>query len=284
MPESLNNGWRKLEVNEMKKLIAACLSLLMIGHCMAEGQNTEEILIDASMGTLYGVLTIPEEEAPVPLIILSHGFGGNHSGNHDYSDFFVQQGFATYNLDFCGGGRGSRSDGTMLDMSVLTEAEDLNAVINHFIGDERFSCIMLWGASQGGFVSAYVSAQRPEDIQAAVLEFPAIVLQDDARKRANPDGSFPEKSNVMGMTISRKYNEDAVSFDLYDHIKAYTGPVLILHGDKDAIVPLRYSERAAETYENAELIVYPGQGHGFMGQFRSDAKQAEADFFRKNAK
>lgn len=42
------------------------------------------------------------------------------------------QGFATYNFDFCGGGFGSRSAGTMLEMSVLTEAEDLNAIIDHF--------------------------------------------------------------------------------------------------------------------------------------------------------
>ena len=63
-----------------------------------------------------------------------------------------------------------------------------------------------------------------------MLEFPAIVLQDDSRKRADPDGSFPEQSTVMGWTISHKYNEAAVSFDLYEKIGAYTGPVLILHG------------------------------------------------------
>ena len=42
-------------------------------------------------------------------------------------------------------------------------------------------------------------------------------------------------------------------------IGAYTGPVLILHGDKDAIVPLRYSERAAQIFPNAELVVKTGK-------------------------
>jgi len=242
----------------------------------------EEITINASMGELYGILTMPDTDTAVPLIILSHGFGGNHTGNQDYSDYFVKQGLATYNFDFCGGGWGSKSAGTMLDMTVLTEAEDLNKIIDHFKDDSRFSCILLWGASQGGFVSAYVSAQRPADVKAVVLEFPAIVLQDDARKRANEDGTFPETSNVMGMTISHKYNEAAVSFDLYEHIPAYTGPVLILHGDKDPIVPLSYSEKARDVYENAELIIYPGQGHGFMGTSRDEAKKTESEFFKNN--
>lgn len=272
-------------VPAVKNAAILLLTILMIitGQCTAEGSTMEEIRIQASMGDLYGVLTLPETDAPVPLVILSHGFGGNHAGNQDYSDYFVKHGLATYNLDFCGGGWGSKSAGTMLEMSVLTEAEDLNAAVDYFLADSRFSCVMLWGGSQGGFVSGYVSAQRPEDIRAVVLEFPAIVLQDDAKARANPDGSFPETSKALGMTISRKYNEDAVSFDFYEHITAYTGPVLILHGDKDAIVPLRYSERAKEVYANAELIVYPGQGHGFMGRARKDAMEQEASFFMKHA-
>lgn len=263
-----------------KKILILVVAMILMMN-VTEG---ETMTINASMGELYGVLTLPEGSAPAPLVILSHGFGGNHSGHQDYSDYFVSQGFATFNFDFCGGGWGSKSAGTMLDMTVLTEADDLNAIIDHFKDDPRFSCIMLWGASQGGFVSAYVSAQRPADVAAIVLEFPAIVLQDDAKARANADGTFPETSNVMGNTISHKYNEAAVSFDLYEHIKDYTGPVLILHGDADRIVPLRYSQKAAEIYENANLIVYPGQGHGFMGQARDEAKAAEVQFLKENAK
>ena len=166
----------------------------------------------------------------------------------------------------------------MMDMSVLTEAADLNAVIDLFKADPRFSCILLWGASQGGFVSAYVSASRPDDIRAAVLEFPAIVLQDDSEARRQADGTFPETVSIMGVKVSRMYDEDATSFNLYDMLLQYPGPVLILHGDKDPIVPLRYSEKAAETFPNAQLIVYPGQGHGFTGTAAQKALDAETAF------
>ena len=237
-------------------------------------------MITGSMGEIYGELTLPaHQKAPMPLVIISHGFGGNLVGNKDYADYFVSRGMAAYNFDFCGGGMASRSAGTMLDMTVLTEAEDLSAIIDHFKGDERFSCICLWGASQGGFVSALVASQRPDDVARLVVEFPAIVLQDDAKARANPDGSFPDTSRVMGLAISRKYNEAAVSFDLYALLGNYTGPVLILHGDKDPVVPLRYSERAAQVFPHAELVIMPGQGHGFAGKARTEAMEREAAFF-----
>ena len=114
-----------------------------------------------------------------------------------------------------------------------------------------------------------------------VLEFPAIVLQDDSEKRRLPDGTFPETSSIMGFRISRKYDEDATSFNLYDLLPSYTGPVLILHGDKDPVVPLRYSEKARETYPDARLIVMPGQGHGFTGASKQDALAMETEFFLK---
>ena len=252
--------------------------LLLTGNVFAE-VPMEEIIIQSPNGDVFGVLQLPEGKTPAPLIILSHGFGGNHTLDMDSAAHFVSAGFATYNLDFCGGGFNSKSSGTMLDMSVLTEAADLNAVIDHFRNDGRITDIYLWGASQGGFVSAYVSSQRPQDIRAVVLEFPAIVLQDDSEKRRLPDGTFPEVSSIMGAKISRKYDEDATSFDLYDLLPAYTGPVLILHGDKDPIVPLRYSEKAKETYADARLIVYPGQGHGFTGASKQDALAQETAFF-----
>ena len=285
--QAWQNSVERLEVNKgdgMLKRIMAIVSMLIPKHTKAEGIDMTEIIIQGSMGNLYGILQLPGTEAPYPLIILSHGFGGSHAGNQDYADYFTSHGFATFNFDFCGGGFGSKSDGTMLEMSVLTEAEDLNAIIDHFKTGDRFDCIFLWGASQGGFVSSYVAARKPEDVAAMVLEFPAFVLQDDAKGRANADGSFPDTESVMGITIGHRYGEDAVSFDIYDVIGNYKGDVLILHGDRDGIVPLRYSERAVDVYENAELVVMEGQNHGFIGKARTEAMERETAFFRQHSK
>ena len=133
----------------------------------------------------------------------------------------------------------------------------------------------------GGFISSYVAAHRPQDVRALAIEFPAYVLQDDAKKRANPDGTFPEVFNAMNTQIGRKFNMEAVSFDIYDVIGGYTGDVLIQHGDQDRLVPLRYSQRAAEVFPSAELVVLPGQGHGFRGEYRAQAMERELAFFRQ---
>ena len=59
-------------------------------------------------------------------------------------------------------------------------------------------------------------------------------------------------------------------------------PVLILHGDRDVIVPLgrareaaRWLKRMGATYE---MKIYPGQGHVFRGPARADSFQRSADF------
>ena len=54
-----------------------------------------------------------------------------------------------------------------------------------------------------------------------------------------------------------------MSFDIYKVIGNYKGDVLIVHGDKDDVVPLSYSKRAATVYESANLIIFEGGGHGF---------------------
>ena len=238
----------------------------------------EELFIPASMGNLFGVYQ--ESASPAPLIILSHGFNGCHLGNQDFADYFSAHGFSTFCLDFCGGGvkPRSRSDGNFEDMTVLTEAADLNAVIDYF--KPRYDTICLWGASQGGFISSYVAAHRPQDVKAMAIEFPAYVLQDDARKRMKPDGTFDDFA-AMNTVISRTYSEAAVSFEIYDVIGGYTGPVLLSHGDQDKLVPLRYSERAAKVFPHVEFVVVPGQGHGYRGEARDEAMARELAFFKR---
>ena len=68
---------------------------------------------------------------------------------------------------------------------------------------------------------------------------------------------------------------------IYDVIRDYTGKALILHGDQDRIVPLKYSVSAAKVIPNAELIVIPGQEHGFTGMARRQAMEKEWAFIQR---
>ena len=79
------------ENKRMKKLLVILL-LFLLPFSFAAAE--EELYLPGSLGDLYGILQMPSaHDGPVPLIILSHGFGGSHSGNLDYADYFVSNGF-----------------------------------------------------------------------------------------------------------------------------------------------------------------------------------------------
>ena len=229
-------------------------------------ERLEELVIEANGKRIVGTLHVPEDGKQThPLVIMSHGFGGAHLPEDPLASDFAQAGYLAYGFDFCGGGPASKSSGDMLEMSVLTEAADLNDVMDALLtrDDVDRDRVCLFGRSQGGFVSSYVAAQRPDDVRMLVMFFPAFVLQDDALDRADVLGRFPETETIGPMTVGRVYGEDAVSFDIYYVIGNFPGKVLIVHGDADPIVPLSYSERALTCYQDAQLVVMPGQGHGF---------------------
>ncbi len=244
----------------------------------------EELLLKNGEKKIYGVIYLPEEEREqYPTVILSHGFGGNHGTvPAQYAPAFAEAGFAAYTYDFCGGGPESKSDGSMVEMSVLTEASDLSAVVDgikalpYVDANELF----LWGESMGGFVSTCVAGRRPSEFKAILLMFPAYVLQDDAKKR-NPDpSSIPETEDVMGLTLGAIFTKDAISFDIYEEIPKYTGDVLLLHGDRDALVPLACSERAAKLFPSATFKVMEGGTHGFTDEVLKESVDLCVEFLK----
>ncbi|WP_428389239.1 alpha/beta hydrolase [Mucisphaera sp.] len=57
--------------------------------------------------------------------------------------------------------------------------------------------------------------------------------------------------------------------DRYDNLAAirqYDGPVLILHGDADALIPLAQGYALAEAAERGSIVVVPGVGHHGIGR------------------
>jgi len=133
---------------------------------------------------IYGEFYIPDLQS-FPLVIICHGFGGTHNGTKDLAEVFASNGIGAFIFDFCGGGNFSLSDGRTTEMSVLTEADDLFAVLDEMKNNPLVdkSRIFLVGKSQGGYVATIAAAQRVEDIAAMVLWYPAYVIEDDAQDR-----------------------------------------------------------------------------------------------------
>ena len=67
---------------------------------------------------------------------------------------------------------------------------------------------------------------------------------------------------LLGITVSSfiKAAKDREHPILYGFL--FKGPVLIFQGDEDSVVPPESSYRAAQKYEQAEVILLKGEGHG----------------------
>lgn len=247
----------------------------------------KEILCERDGMSIYGQAYIPGDgNGKYPTVIMGHGFTGTYRDNVNYAAHLAENGYAAYVFDFCGGSNYTQSGGDTRGMSVITEVEDMKAVVDHFktldfVDLER---IFLMGESQGGFVAALTAAQRPNGINGLIMLYPAFVIPDNAKKSYTSVSAIPDDINLWGVHVSAKYYSDIWDLDVYNEIGKYTGNVLIFHGTQDNLVDLSYSQRAKETYKSAELVVYKGAGHGFNGSYVQEASDKMVEFVTKNSR
>ena len=195
-------------------------------------------------------------------LVVSHGFTSGIESNLHTALAFAGSGIACLVFDFGGGSPLSLSQGKFEDVSVPTEVQDLESILDWVKEHYAFKDIFLLGSSMGGFVSAIVAAKNP-DIKGLMLIFPAFVIPDDARAILGISGSVSPDSPALRENLKKEVLEAHASLNFEKAIQGYSGPVLLIHGDKDAIVPLSYSQKAKEIYKDARLLVYKDQGHGF---------------------
>lgn len=224
--------------------------------------KAETIYVQNGKNQIYGQMYKPDGDGKYPLLIYSHGYGYNYE-EYDLQEI-ARHGIAAYRFDFCGGSPDSRSDGRSTDMSVKTEATDLEAVLNtlkelSYIDLDR---IYLSGNSQGSFVSTMVGISHKDEIRGMFLLCPAYVIIDFRKMY----GDFQGTAQFGNMMISEKYVTDAEEYDLYNEMKNYDGQVIIYHGTRDGMAPISYSEKAIQYFPNAELYPIKGVGHMFGGR------------------
>ncbi|WP_051208702.1 alpha/beta hydrolase family protein [Butyrivibrio sp. WCD3002] len=236
---------------------------------------------------ISGELYLPDDSrGRYPIVIMSHGFGGDREGTRPYAEILVKEGIGCYIFDFCGGGLSSKSDGKMTDMSVLTESADIEAVIRDIrkapFADRKN--IFLMGVSQGGVASTIAAVEAGEDVKAMVLLYPAYVLFDDAKEKYPSEDLIEDTSTVFGLPVGRRYYEDALSLNIDDYMVKFSGNVLILHGNVDQVVPISYSINARKKFPAAKIIQITDAGHGFYGKEVVKAGKEMVSFIEENLK
>ena len=239
--------------------------------------TTQEIWVQNGDNRIYGVAYVPNTDKKVPLVIFSHELGNDHTSGVRYAERLAEAGYAAYVFDFCGGTvGGNRSDGSNREMSILTEASDLESVLStakswDFVDPDK---IVLLGGSMGGLVTTVVGSTHQDEIAGMILMYPALSAKDDSEaEQYQTEDDVPEDVSLFGgwIHVGKNYITDLWKVDFNQLLSSYQGHMLLLHGDKDSTVPLSYSEEAKEIIPDCEFYVIKDGGHEFFGQPFEDA-------------
>lgn len=230
---------------------------------------------------IYCEAYIPKKDCPV--VIYAHSLGMSHRSGYEYFREFLKQDIGCVTFDFRGGGYSSKSKGKTTEMSLISEANDIITVFKHvqqwdFIDNDR---IILLGTSQGGAASAVVADNLQNDLAGLIMLYPALLIPDVAHEY-NSLSEIPDIQLFNGwIELGKCYFEDVWNLDIFKQISKYKKDVLIIHGTLDYIVPYSYSVKAHEFYENSELKLIDGAGHGFNGSKFRECMDYINDYLNK---
>lgn len=201
----------------------------------------------------------PSAEANVPAVIFFHGNSDYIETKLEYADFYTSRGFACLMVEYRGY---RRSTG---DPSESTLAADADAFFDWLAARPEIDAtrIVVHGHSLGAAIAAGLATRRP--VRALVMV-----------------SAFRNLPALFG----RYYLPGALARDRFDNeraVVAYGGPILLVHGEADEIVPVRQGRRLAELAgDNALFIAYPAVDHDVPWDWRVFGRDLE-DFYTANA-
>lgn len=211
-----------------------------------------------------------------PVAIVMHGFMASKKMHPipAICKALNKAGIATVSFDFDAHGK---SEGKFQNMTMASEIADAKAVLDYVCQMPCFTAKAFVGHSQGGVVAGMLAGKLENDPQrpdCLVLLAPAAVLKDDAIAGQCMNARYdavnpPAYVNVMFHKLGREFILAAQKLPIYEESCKYSGKVLIIHGDKDAIVPVSYGESYHKEFPDSQLRIIEGEGH-FMRKYFSE--------------
>ena len=201
-----------------------------------------------------------------PLVIVIHGFTGHMEERHitATAETFNDLGYATLRVDMYGHGR---SGGQFRNHTLFKWMTNAMTVIDYARTLDFVTDLFLCGHSQGGLTVMLAAALKHDVIRGIIPMSPAVTIPEDARRgnvlglEFDPDHIPEEVSFPNGFVLSGNHIRVSQMIRVEDAIDRYTGPVLLIHGEMDETIPVQASVDAAKRYQNAQLVIIPGDTH-----------------------
>lgn len=202
------------------------------------------------------------EDRNVPVVVLCHGFGSSKDAESTkgLAQKLVEKGLCVFRFDFTGCGD---SDGKLEDLAPSRGLDDLkSSLIN--LGRKDFA---LYGSSFGGCVSLMYASRNP--VLALGLKAPV-------------SDYFKVQELEFSKQQLDQFLKETGKTNLYEKVKKIKVPTLIVHGDKDNVVPLSGSRKLLKFIGGEkQLEIITGADHKMRGEFLEKVNNLLADFFQK---
>jgi pimeloyl-ACP methyl ester carboxylesterase len=210
-------------------------------------------------------------------VIFCHGLFSTKDGykiTHLAEDI-VNAGFSLLTFDFSFVGE---SGGNISDLSILQEADDLNAAY-FFFQKYGIKNTHLIGSSMGALVSLLFSSILGDKLSSQTLIAAPVLLREIILKMAGADvGSLPEDglTKVDGTPIKNKFFKEAIKIDIDRAITNTTIPTLVIHGGMDEVVPVTNAAALIKTITcEKRIVLIEDGGHNL-------SRDSDLEILRKN--
>jgi uncharacterized protein len=224
----------------------------------------EKVFFDNPSGEkLAGILHYPKSENARGAVLLCHGMESSKESDKlvYLSRAFAQRDMLALRFDFACVGE---STGSFEDITYSAEVEDLQAAFA-FMRARHAGKIGILGSSMGGTVALLFAARNPDVAALATLAAPLHPERVLSRLSTPAElQQWRQRGFTLyhGQRINVSLLNDLEKMNVPDAIKKINCPVLILHGDRDDVVPV---EEAHELHHHLsgmrKLSILDGADH-----------------------
>jgi fermentation-respiration switch protein FrsA (DUF1100 family) len=206
--------------------------------------EAEEVVLDTADGERVIIWQVAAH-GDRPVVLYFHGNGGALQHRVDRFRSLIADGQGLIALSYrCYGG----STGSPSETGILADAAAAYAFATSRYAADK---LILWGESLGTGVAVALASERP--VGRVVLESPFSAAVDVAA------AAYP-------FVPVRWLMKDQFRSDL--RIANVTAPLLIMHGERDDIVPIAFGERLYNLANSPKRFVrLAGGGHSNLGGF-----------------
>ncbi|HPU50940.1 MAG TPA: alpha/beta fold hydrolase [Burkholderiaceae bacterium] len=186
-------------------------------------------------------LSVLELRLPAPkgVVFYLHGNAGSLRTWSDAMDFYRQANFDVLMMDYRGYGK---STGRIESEAQLHA--DARAVWERFAPRYRDRRVVFFGRSLGTGPAAALAAQLRPDLTVLVAPYLSMAALAAQHYRWVPTRllRYPMRTDQV--------------------ISQIEGPVLLLHGEADALIPASHSQALQSLASQGRAVIVPGAGHG----------------------